>query len=268
MGSPASASVTILDNDNLPPSVTITPNPLPGTVLTTPVNLAIGASASDSDGVVTKVEFYSQVTNKIGESLSAPFAITWTNAVAGTQSLTAIAYDNFGATTVSAPVSIILNAPPTVSFTSPPNGATFIAPANVTLVVSATDSDGITQVQFLSGANVLGVRTTPPYSLTVSNLPAGSYSFSASATDSRGATAFASPVNVNVVGARSEFCGQLHQPRGSWPATATPSPGTPPLIRVRMVNRNTTAKTARLRLGKLACSRLGTGQHGYVWQRV
>ncbi|HUR47359.1 MAG TPA: lamin tail domain-containing protein [Candidatus Saccharimonadales bacterium] len=197
IGSPASATVTILDDDNLAPSVAIT-NPAPGTVIALPANLNITATASDSDGTVSKVEFYYQTTNKIGEALVAPFGITWTNAVAGTQSLTAVAYDNFGATGVSAPVSIILNAPPTLGFTSPSNGAAFIAPANVTLVVSASDADGVSQVQFLSGATVLATRSVPPYSFTASNLAAGSYTFSAMATDQRGATAFAAPISINV----------------------------------------------------------------------
>ncbi|MDB6031640.1 MAG: hypothetical protein JWM16_1978 [Verrucomicrobiales bacterium] len=197
VGNLASATVTILDNDNQTPSVTLT-NPLPGAVFTTPVNLSLGAAASDVDGSIVKVEFYYGGTNKIGEATSPPYVITWTNAVAGTQSLTAVAYDNFDGVGVSAPVSVVLNSPPVVGFTSPTNGNFFFAPATVNLTVSATDSDGIVQVQFFAGTNLVATRTNAPYSMVQTNLAVGTYTFSASATDARGATAFAAPVTFTV----------------------------------------------------------------------
>ena len=57
VGTPSSATVTIYDNDSFPPSVSLTsPANLSVHSLGTPIT--INANASDSDGTVTKVEFY------------------------------------------------------------------------------------------------------------------------------------------------------------------------------------------------------------------
>jgi len=52
-----------------------------------------------------KVEFFAGST-KIGEALSAPYSMTWSNAPIGTASLTAVATDDRSDTTTSAPVSV------------------------------------------------------------------------------------------------------------------------------------------------------------------
>src|SRR5439155_26862278 len=49
-----------------PPSVTLT-NPAAGATFFMPVNINLGASASDVDGFVAKVEFYAGA-NKLGQS--------------------------------------------------------------------------------------------------------------------------------------------------------------------------------------------------------
>src|ERR1035441_4866092 len=65
--------------------------------------------------------------------------------------------------------------PPTVAITSPTNGASFTAPANVPITATANESDGsVTNVQFFDGATSLGNDTTSPYSVTAS-LAAGSH---------------------------------------------------------------------------------------------
>src|SRR5207237_3787013 len=92
--------------------------------------------------------------------------------------------------TASVSVKAAANVSPTVMITNPPNGAVFSAPARVAIMATASDSDGsITNVQFLQGVATLTNRTSAPYSVTVSNLVAGSYSFSAVAADNVGAKA-------------------------------------------------------------------------------
>jgi hypothetical protein len=96
------------------------------------------------------------------------------------------------------------NLPPTVSITSPLNGATFTAPANIVINANASDSDGtITQVRFYQGTTLLGSDTSSPYSFTWSNVGAGSYSLTADATDNGGATTTSAPVNITVNGGGS-----------------------------------------------------------------
>ena len=81
------------------------------------------------------------------------------------------------------------NVPPGVTLTSPANGATFSAPATITLAATASDTDGtITKVDFYRGTTLIGTDTTAPYSVTWSNVAAGSYSLTAVATDNGGAT--------------------------------------------------------------------------------
>ena len=78
------------------------------------------------------------------------------------------------------------NVPPTVSVTTPTSGSTFTAPATIAVIANATDPDGaVAKVEFFAGATSLGVSTAPPYSVTWQNVPAGQYSLTAVATDSK-----------------------------------------------------------------------------------
>ncbi|MEX2231093.1 MAG: S8 family serine peptidase [Cyclobacteriaceae bacterium] len=82
--------------ENNDPVVIIT-SPEDGQIFSTPTSVDISATASDSDGNVTKVEFYNG-TIKLGEDATAPYAYTWNNISAGNYSLMAKAIDDDGAT--------------------------------------------------------------------------------------------------------------------------------------------------------------------------
>lgn len=71
---------------------------------TAPATVSITATASDSDGTVTKVEFFNGGT-KLGEDATAPYAYSWSNVAAGNYTVTVKATDNDGAT-ASASVAI------------------------------------------------------------------------------------------------------------------------------------------------------------------
>ena len=79
--------------------------PASNTAYTAPASISISAHANDSDGSISKVEFFNG-TQKLGEDLTDPYTYTWTNAGAGTYSITAKATDNAGATTSSAQATI------------------------------------------------------------------------------------------------------------------------------------------------------------------
>jgi beta-glucosidase len=89
---------------NILPSVSIT-SPLNGDTFARGEDIVIEANASDSDGVVTKVEFF-QGSTKLGEDTNSPYSYTWSNAPAGPYSLTARATDNNDATRTSEAVNI------------------------------------------------------------------------------------------------------------------------------------------------------------------
>lgn len=86
------------------PAISITSPAANGTFIA-PANLTVTANASDVDGTITKVEFFSGV-DKIGEVLNAPYSHTWANVRAATYTITAKATDNSGLSTVSQPVTI------------------------------------------------------------------------------------------------------------------------------------------------------------------
>jgi len=92
------------------------------------------------------------------------------------------------------------NMPPTVTITSPTNGAIFAAPATLTIQVSATDTDGtISQVQFFTNSASLLIDTAAAYEATAANLPAGTYNLLAVATDNQSATGTSSVATISVV---------------------------------------------------------------------
>lgn len=89
------------------PTVSIT-TPMNNATFTSPGTINLTANASDPDGTISKVEFYSGAT-KLGEDASAPYTYSWTNVAAGTYSITAVATDNDGNKTTSAVVSVKVN---------------------------------------------------------------------------------------------------------------------------------------------------------------
>ena len=94
---------------------------------------------------------------------------------------------------------IAANPAPSVSITSPLSGASFTAPANVTISANASDANGtVTSVEFFAGATSLGIDTTSPFSITSLGMPAGSYSLTAKATDNLGSFTVSAPVAITV----------------------------------------------------------------------
>jgi glucose/arabinose dehydrogenase len=95
---------------NVPPSVTIT-NPAENAIFGNTDTVTVQTSASDSDGSVTNVRLFNGIVllrsfsagpfNFSGTSIAGSFAL-------GTNTLTAVATDNLGATATSAPVRVII----------------------------------------------------------------------------------------------------------------------------------------------------------------
>jgi subtilisin family serine protease len=184
---------------NLPPTVSIT-SPTEGTTFAAPSDIAITATAADQGGTVASVAFYGDGA-LIGTDTTAPYAITWPGVAAGTHTITAVATDDQGATTTSAPVhvSVVTNAPPTVTLVSPGEGTSFSAPASITLIANASDSDGtIASVQFFANGQPIGSDTTSPYSIAWTSVAAGTYTLTAVATDNLGSTATSAAVHITV----------------------------------------------------------------------
>jgi hypothetical protein len=203
--STVSAAVNVTVNPpNIPPTISLTA-PADGATFTALATIGLSASAADSDGAVTKVEFYQGAT-KLGEDTNGAdgWTYTWSDVGVGSYALTAKVYDDAGASTVSTAVNVTVNAPnvpPTVSLTAPSDGATYAAPADIALSANATDSDGaVTKVEFYQGATKLGEDTNGAdgWTCTWSGVGVGSYSLTAKAYDDAGASTVSTAVNVTV----------------------------------------------------------------------
>lgn len=91
------------------------------------------------------------------------------------------------------------NQPPTVSLTSPSNGASFTSPAKISLAANAADADGsVARVEFLNGGTKVAEDTSAPFTGQWNVGNAGSYTLTARATDNTGATTTGSPVTITV----------------------------------------------------------------------
>ena len=94
------------------------------------------------------------------------------------------------------------NTPPTIKISMPAVNSTFIAPASITLLAYAADSDGaIGKVHFHNGGAYIGTGLPAPgggYTLNWGGVPAGSYSLTATAYDMQGASATTPPVTITV----------------------------------------------------------------------
>ncbi|PTY02411.1 hypothetical protein DB346_09920, partial [Verrucomicrobia bacterium LW23] len=198
-------SVPVYITVNGQPSVEVTTSSETG-VITAGGSLRITASPADTDGIITKVEFFVDGV-KVGESTGAPWTFDWTGTEPGQHVLTVRVTDDRGAVTTSSETLVTVNAPPTVALTAPTANATIQLPASVALTASASDSDGtIAKVEFFalntgvssSSPVKLGEATDAPYSHTWAQPEAGTYALTAMATDNHGATATSEAVPFTV----------------------------------------------------------------------
>jgi hypothetical protein len=197
-GVPSVARMVSVTGNSLP-TVTLS-QPADGTTFASPATVNLAATAADSDGTVAKVEFFNGTT-KLGEDTTAPYGFTWAGVTAGSYTLTARATDNLGGTTTSAAsrITVVSNAAPVVSITSPANGDVFAWKPTITITANASDSDGtVTKVEFLDGTTVLGQDTAAPFSFTWRNVPQGTHALTARATDTAAAVGTSSTVTITV----------------------------------------------------------------------
>ena len=197
----STAVIITIGNLNQAPFVTIT-RPENDEEFVGPANIPISADASDADGSVIKVEFFSG-TVKLGEASSSPYTFNWTNVPFGSYVLTAKATDDSGAVTTSDPVSFKVNDPnhlPIVAITSPSYNEEFTAPATVAINANASDDDGtIARVEFYNGAEKLGEVQNSPYIFNWQNVAEGNYVITAKAIDDKGAMTISSAVVIKVL---------------------------------------------------------------------
>lgn len=113
------------------------------------------------------------------------------------------------------------NKPPTIAITSPLVNAAYIVPGSVVLSATASDSDGtVNKVTFYNGNVILSQDTQKPYSYTLSNLAAGTYTLKANATDNKGAVSSTRSVTITMAPANMLPSVSLTSPAGGTTYTA------------------------------------------------
>jgi len=215
---------------NVPPVVSIT-TPTNGKTFLSMPNIEIGATASDSNGWVTTVEFLANgksVGVVSNNSFAAPlswrgrhqsrFTFVWTNVPPGDYALTALATDNSGLQTTSSAVDISVgtNLPtPAVRIVTPEDGMEFPDLAPINIYAAATETGGVIKtVEFLANGVNLGAATNylaaepssqfhlrtqwMPFFFRWTNAPVGSNSLTAIAIDNNGTQAASAPVEITV----------------------------------------------------------------------
>ncbi len=192
--------------------------PTNNAVFVTGTSIILTASATDSDGTISFVEFFSN-TNSLGQvnglSTNGLYQLAWTNAPVGMFQLRAEAVDNAGSRGVSASVQVsvsgVVNLAPVISWVYPTNGVSL--PGNpILLTAQATDPDGVASyVDFYATptnqpsvtaylGRILGPHTNSLYSILWSNATPGSFHLQAVAGDNLGLRGYSQIIEVMVGG--------------------------------------------------------------------
>ncbi|HYH99051.1 Ig-like domain-containing protein [Hyalangium sp.] len=190
--------VVTVARDTTPPSSSIT-SPTSGSTLAGTV--IISANATD-DILVSKVEFLLDGT-LIGARAFAPYSFSWDTRTAanGSHTLTTRATDSSGNVATSSEVMVTADndfIAPTVSITSPANGATVLG--TVPIQVSATDDKGVSSVRLRVNGVASGTSFTVPYvfSWNSRSFPNGTHTLTVEASDATGNKGTSAPITVTV----------------------------------------------------------------------
>lgn len=195
-----SPAVPILVAGNQPPVVSLV-GPAAGATFAAPAQINVRATATDPDGAIAKVEFFLG-SLRLADDPQSPYEAAIGPLPPGNYVLTARAFDNHGASTLSLPVPIIVraaNPAPSIALVAPADGAIFTAPAQLVLSANAFDAGGaVARVEFFAGTTKLGEKIAPPFDWLIEGLAAGTYRFNARATDNAGAASQSASVTVLV----------------------------------------------------------------------
>lgn len=170
---------------NNPPTAGIV-TPGNDTVFQTGESVDIIATASDTDGIITLVEFYAG-SDKIGESTTFPFQFSWAEPGLGGHTLTVVAYDDAEEMVISEPIYITVNEAPYLNLVSPSNGSVHMAGEAIVILADAVDNDdAVACVKFFSNGGEIGEVTQAPHEFVWYDAPAGVHQITARAYDERG----------------------------------------------------------------------------------
>lgn len=191
------------------PQITLSPpgNP-PGGPFVLDQNVAMQATASDSDSANFRVEFLvdgSILCTREGSSVVNSFSCNWTASPVGTHTIMARAIDDQGLTTNSQSYVVQVNTPnlpPTITLDSPVNGASYTLNQTVPIRVTAADPENaLNRVEFFSNNVIVGADTIAPFEMNYQPPSIGAYAIKARAMDNAGQGTDSVTANISVVAA-------------------------------------------------------------------
>lgn len=176
-------------------------DPIDGSNFNKGANIPVEATATDPDGSIVKVEFYTN-GNKWRTERNAPYTGEIKNVQTGTYELMAIAYDNDGlkdTSTIVYSVGAINQQPPFVSILDPLDGATFQPGDVINIDIAASDPDGtIAKVEIYVDSDLIQTDASAPFGASWSTTQVGTYILRAVAYDNDGLTTASNKVLVNI----------------------------------------------------------------------
>jgi hypothetical protein len=180
---------TVTLGGNASPVVSLT-SPTDGSEYQAPGSLTLTATASDTDGSVARVEFYSG-TRLLGADTSSPYSFVWTGVLAGSYALTAVARDNAGAMTVSSTKDVTVvseGLPTTLKFTPSVEHSTVERYVFEIFAVGTSPSGSPVSTRDLGRPAIINNEITVNIGNFITALPPGGYFITVTAVNSEGST--------------------------------------------------------------------------------
>ena len=189
---------------NYSPSVAIT-TPSNGTNFPPGSDITITVDAQDSDGTVTKVEFFEGST-KLGEDTAAPYSFDWMGVAEGNYTLTAKATDNEGAikTSLSTNITVRIGVDVTGVDLVEPGAVAVSATAQLEAIVLPTNA---TNQNLTFESDDTSIATVSPDGL-ITGVSVGTAMITVTTAEG----GFTDAIVVNVLSPSSEFNWALFQP--------------------------------------------------------
>lgn len=158
----------------------------------------VASMSSNATTGVNRVDNVEQVyVSTPSQAGNYTMTVSYTGTLTGTSQIYSLV--------VSGGVNVEANPPPVVTLDSPATGAVILPGVPVTLTASATDkvigggAGVVAGVEFFNGTTSLGIVAAPPYTLNWTPPASGSYTLTATATDTEGAVGSSLPVSLTVL---------------------------------------------------------------------
>lgn len=203
-----SDTVLVFPDPNQPPKVTLI-KPQDEALFVGPADITLEATAEDSDGSISKVEFFDQEKSLgLGTSVDGKrFVLTARGLSYGNHYFVAVATDSGGRSDWSLQKGVFVNGLAVVSIRTPTPAALVAPGSDLTLAAVASHPSGvITKVQFFANTRLLGegrLSDANTYTFNWKRLERGNYSIAAIAIDGSGIPTVSTPVKF-MVGKRPE----------------------------------------------------------------